>query len=150
MADETISSNELAERMITVMHQFAYAVKNRLPPHEMKLAPNQLHILKMVSHAPMTISELAKTHYVSTPTMSSLIDKLEKNELVKRERSKEDRRVVHAGITRKGEILMCEMFARFIQEVSQILEPMSKGDREAVMNGFDVLLKAISDELSSS
>lgn len=148
--DEPICSKELAERMITVMHLFAHAIKNRLPPHEMCIAPNQLHILKMVSQEPMTISEMARAHHVSTPTMSSVIDKLEKNELLKRERSTEDRRVVHAGITKKGEELMSKMFERFIKEVSQILEPMPSEDKIMVMKGFEVLHKAISDELSSS
>ena len=98
----------------------------------------------------MTISEMARAHHVSTPTMSSVIDKLEKNELLKRERSTEDRRVVHAGITKKGEELMSKMFERFIKEVSQILEPMPSEDKIMVMKGFEVLHKAISDELSSS
>jgi len=135
--------------MITVTHLFAHAVKNRMPPHEMCIAPNQMHILKMVSHAPMSISELARAHHVSTPTMSSIIDKLEKKELLKRERSTEDRRVVHAGITHNGEVLMSEMFARFIQEVSQILEPMPPEDKKMVMKGFEVLHKTISDALST-
>jgi len=149
VTDEAIYSKELAERMIQVMHLFAHAVKNRLQPHEMCIAPNQLHILKMVSHGPMTISELARAHHVSAPTMSSIVDKLEKKELLNRERSKEDRRVVHAGITQKGEVLMSETFTLFIREVSTILEPMTPEDKKMVMKGFDILHKAISDALST-
>ena len=81
--------------------------------------------------------------------MSSIIDKLEKKELVNRERSTEDRRVVHAGITQNGEVLMSKMFTRFIKEVSTILDPMLPEDKKMVMKGFDVLHKAISEALST-
>jgi len=81
--------------------------------------------------------------------MSSIVDKLEKKELLNRERSKEDRRVVHAGITQKGEVLMSETFTLFIREVSTILEPMTPEDKKMVMKGFDILHKAISDALST-
>lgn len=150
MNEENIDSKQLAERMIQVTHMFAHAVKSRLPPQEMCIAPNQMHIMKMASHAPMTISELARAHHVSTPTMSSVVDKLVKKGFMKRERSEEDRRIVHASITSEGELLMSEMFTRFIHEVSRILEPLTSEDKELVMKGFNVLERAISDVLETS
>jgi len=150
MNEEKIDSKQLAERMIQVTHLFAHAVKSRLPPQEMCIAPNQMHIMKMASHMPMTMSELARAHHVSTPTMSSAIDKLVKKGFMKRERSKEDRRIVHASVTHEGELVMSEMFAKFIHEVSRILEPLASEDKVLVMKGFDVLDRAISDVLETS
>ncbi len=150
MNKEKIDSRKLAERMIHVTHMFAHAVKSRLPPHEMHIAPNQMHIMKMASHTPMTISELARAHHVSTPTMSSVVDKLVKKGFMRRERSEEDRRIVHASITGEGERLMGEMFSRFILEVSQILEPLTSEDKVLVMKGFEVLEGAISEVLEAS
>jgi len=149
MNDGPVDSKELAERMIQVMHTFAHAVKNRLPPHEMRIPPNQLHILKMISHNPMTVSELARTHQVSPPTMSSMVDKLVKKGLMERERSEEDRRLVHVSITRDGEKLMSKAFSRLMGEVSKILEPLSNGEKEQIMNTFDILERAISADLST-
>jgi len=150
MKDDHIDPKRLAERMIKVTHMFAHAVKNKLSPHEMHIAPNQMHILKMISHHTMTISELARAQHVSAPTMSSTVDKLSKKGFLKRERSSEDRRMVHVSVTQEGEILMSEMFEIFIKEVSQILEPLTQEEKGSILKGFGVLEKAISDALADS
>lgn len=53
--------------------------------------------------------EIASRMITVVPAITGLIDKLEKKELVKRERSEEDRRVWYVKLTKKGEKLIDEM-----------------------------------------
>ena len=53
--------------------------------------------------------EIANRMITVVPAITSLIDKLEKRELVKRERCGKDRRIWYVGITQNGEQLLKEM-----------------------------------------
>ncbi|MGK0440300.1 MAG: DNA-binding MarR family transcriptional regulator [Pseudohongiellaceae bacterium] len=50
----------------------------------------------------MTIGELANEISLSQATVTTILDRLEKRELVYRERSKEDKRKAHAYLTEKA------------------------------------------------
>lgn len=50
----------------------------------------------------VTISDLAKSVHLSQATVSSILDRLEAKEFVKRVRSEQDRRATHALLTQQG------------------------------------------------
>ena len=63
----------------------------------------QLVILKeLMDRFPKSVGELALSVNLSQATVTTILDRLEKHELVYRERSKEDKRKVHAYLTDKG------------------------------------------------
>ncbi len=65
-------------------------------------APQILLLQGIRSKGEVTIGELANEVSLSQATVTSILDRLEKRELVYRERSKEDKRKVHAYLTEKG------------------------------------------------
>ena len=54
----------------------------------------------------VTIGEIAQEMSLSQATVTTIIDRLEKRQLVFRERSTADKRKVHAYLTEKGEVLL--------------------------------------------
>ena len=69
-------------------------------------APQILLLQTIRDKGEVTIGELANEISLSQATVTTILDRLEKRELVYRERSKEDKRKVHAYLTdRAGEIL---------------------------------------------
>ncbi len=62
---------------------------------------NVLRILRGEGH-PMPSLEIAERMIQVVPAITGLIDRLEKQDLVSRERCTEDRRVVHVEITKKA------------------------------------------------
>jgi DNA-binding MarR family transcriptional regulator len=50
----------------------------------------------------LSLSELSERIRAGNSTVSGIIDRMEREELVRRVRSKEDRRVVHIKLTEKG------------------------------------------------
>jgi DNA-binding MarR family transcriptional regulator len=63
----------------------------------------QLTVVKMLHHlGDLSLSELSDRIRAGNSTVSGIIDRMEREELVRRVRSKEDRRVVHIKLTEKG------------------------------------------------
>ena len=54
----------------------------------------------------MTISELARALSIHLSTASNLLDRMEGNRLVRRERGAKDQRIVHVFVTRAGERML--------------------------------------------
>jgi MarR family 2-MHQ and catechol resistance regulon transcriptional repressor len=85
----------------------------------------QFGALECLGHlGPMTIGELCRKQLVSGGNMTVVIDNLEKDGLVERTRTKDDRRVVHVCLTPKGKELFDEIFpqhARYVADLAAVL-----------------------------
>jgi len=67
----------------------------------------QLWAIKTIHESsPVNVSDLANKLYLHPTTVVGIIDRLEKQNLVERRRSKDDRRVVWIGLTDKGNDLV--------------------------------------------
>lgn len=70
------------------------------------LTAPQLLILQAIRHlGAVSISKLAAEVSLSQATVTTIIDRLEKRGLVTRHRSAQDKRVVHATVTAKGDAM---------------------------------------------
>jgi len=70
------------------------------------LTQQQVHYLKVIVRMRYpTVTELANELKIKKPTVTILIDKLEKKGYIKRVASKSDRRVTHIMIDEKGQII---------------------------------------------
>jgi len=59
-------------------------------------------LLSMGNRGAMTMSEIAKVLYLSLSSATSIVDKLENKNFVRRDRSSEDRRIVRVELTKEG------------------------------------------------
>jgi DNA-binding MarR family transcriptional regulator len=77
------------------------------------LYPSQYNVLRILrgEGKPLPILEVADRMLAAVPGITGLIDRLEKCDLVARERSTEDRRVVHVAVTPKGLDLLSKIDA---------------------------------------
>jgi MarR family transcriptional regulator, organic hydroperoxide resistance regulator len=74
---------------------------------ETGLTGPQLWAIKVINeHSSIKVSDLANRLYLHPATVIGIIDRLENQDLVKRRRSKEDRRVVWIELTTKGNSLV--------------------------------------------
>ena len=87
------------------------------------LTPSQFSVLEALYHlGPMTQGELSVKLLKSTGNMTLVIDNLEKQNMVRRERSGEDRRLVIIMLTEKGQQTI---EASLPEHISAILKAMS-------------------------
>ena len=75
--------------------------------HETGLTGPQLWAIKTIAQeAPIMVSEIARRMYLHPATVVGILDRLEKQSLVIRVRSTEDRRVVRVELTAQGRALV--------------------------------------------
>ena len=65
-------------------------------------------LLVVKENGPLTSGNIAKKVYLSPSTVVGIIDRLERKELVVRNRDRKDRRQVYVSITQKGEKLIAD------------------------------------------
>jgi MarR family transcriptional regulator, organic hydroperoxide resistance regulator len=89
-------------RVFQVIQEYSKKVE-----HATGLTSPQLWAIKVLAEAaPMIVSELARRMYLHPATIVGILNRLESHDLIKRTRSKEDRRVVQVELTLKGKKLV--------------------------------------------
>lgn len=89
----------LMKRILLSMGQQA---DRRLASHDLTTA-QWGPLMRLKTADSMTVAELARWHNTDAGAMTRLLDRLEKKGLCRRERSLQDRRVVHVRLTPEGE-----------------------------------------------
>jgi DNA-binding MarR family transcriptional regulator len=92
--------------------------------------PQLLCLREVYEHGPISIGALTKIVFLNNSTVTGIVDRLEKRELVKRNRISKDRRQVHVEITDAG--------TQFIQDApeplqTRFIERLKELDEEKVM-----------------
>ena len=86
----------------------------------------QLTVMKLLEQVgDLSLSELSDRIRAQNSTVTGIIDRMEREGLVVRERSKEDRRVVHIKLTTKGQALAREIPIEPIEIFKGALETLS-------------------------
>jgi len=83
--------------------------------------PQYLVMLVLWEQDRVTVSEIGKRLYLESSTLTPMLKKLEKSELITRQRSDQDERQVLIGLTKQGLALkqQAQMIPELIQQTSQ-------------------------------
>ena len=95
------------------------------------LTEPQFGVLECIGHVgPLTLGELSKKRLVSGGNITCVIDNLEKEGLVERIHSAEDRRAIVAQLTLKGKKLFEEIFVKHAEYVAEIATVLTEEEQE--------------------
>lgn len=96
------------DQAIAVLQQFRFIFKSakkhfQWVEEETGISGSQLWALAQIAAAPgLRVTELARALAIHQTTASNLVDKLAQRRLIRRERKREDQRVVQLTLTRRG------------------------------------------------
>jgi DNA-binding MarR family transcriptional regulator len=93
----------------------------------------------LVFGGPTTIGELARLEQVSAPTMTRLVQALERNALVVREAHEEDRRAVRLRATDEGRSILERGRARRVAELSVLLERLPADELRSLGDAVETI-----------
>lgn len=93
----------------------------------------------------MKITEFSNKLSLSNSTVSGIIDRLEKQGLVERERSEEDRRVVYVTICPKFYEAHEKIHNQFVVNIEKMMEKGDNEDLNNIVMGLNALKKLLSD-----
>lgn len=89
------------------------------------LTTSQFAVVECLGHkGQMTLGELSSKMLMSCGNMTVVVDNLEKDQLVERLRSENDRRVIHVRLTNAGQQLFDKIFpdhARYVAKLASVL-----------------------------
>ncbi len=107
---------------------------------EMQLTPAQIHgLLWLGEDGRLTMGELARRIGTTEKTVTGVVDRLEREGYVQRERDAEDRRVVRALLTAKGEGAYRRIDEHVNDKVAHLLALLDAGDRRALFRILEKL-----------
>jgi len=97
-------------------------------------------------HGKMKISELSEKMGFSNSTISGIVDRLEKQGLVTRTRSEEDRRVVYVQITADLQENVKERFDQFEKKIADIMNETTQEEIDRIFEGLNLLKELMERE----
>ncbi len=111
------------------------------------LTPAQIHILLWLGNdGPMTMGELARAVAVTEKTITGVVDRLERDLLVQRERDPGDRRVVHVRLAPRGATLYRRMDQGIASKLAKLLGLLEANDREHLVRMVKTLTARLAAE----
>ena len=95
------------------------------------LTPSQFGVLETLYHlGPLMVGQLAQKHLKSPNNFTTVVDNLEKQGLVRRERDQEDRRVVMVHLTDVGRCRIERVFPQHVQAVVADMQVLTPKEQE--------------------
>lgn len=110
---------------------------------EVELSRREAHILdRLHRNGAQTMSALAAQMAMPLSTLTRVVDRMLQKELIERVRTPEDRRVVQIGLSKRGRSIGEHFDDCKRQLVRTMLEPLSLGEREILLELMAKLVAA--------
>lgn len=109
------------------------SVESRVHRHlrQARLSPSQMGVLEALLHCgQMCQCDLGQKLLKSGANITLVVDNLEKQGLVERKRSKEDRRFVSVALTREGRALVERIFPAHAEAITREFQALSSAEQE--------------------
>ena len=84
-----------------------------------------------------SVSEISNLIHLPLPNITSIINRLEKKKIVKKQRDNKDGRIVRVALTNKGKKLRYEFMQRRVQEVKGLLDRLTVEEQNELLNALE-------------
>ncbi len=132
-------SMQIMMRLRQIVQEMSRHSKHLQEKYKITL-PQLICLKEVANHGPIAIGALSKIVFINNSTVTGIIDRLEKTNMVQRVRISKDRRKIHIEATEKGHQFLKDaptpIHHRFIKK----LEGMSKEDVSMILWGLELLV----------
>jgi DNA-binding MarR family transcriptional regulator len=137
--DSDPSSAALLDGLVQVSFRVIALLTRTAAEHDLSLT--QLRVLAILRDRAPTVAELATHLGLERSSVSGLIDRAVRRQLVRREASSEDRRSVRVSLTADGQRLA----GLLSEEIGALLGPMTRGLSPTDRTRLGILLNSMLD-----
>ena len=135
------ASQELVENLFIFFKAMRKSVECDTTEGEMTM-PQAIVIRTLVKYGGSSVTELSQKVGLSHSTISGIVDRLEKKELVKRVQDPDDRRFTKVTVTEKvSDYLQNKMPHRMFMGVVEAFKKGTTQEQKKVLDGFTTLRK---------
>ncbi len=131
----------LARQLLEIIPPVMQTLASELRRTGQVISPSHFGVMAMLHLQTCNLSELAEHQWVSLPTMSITISRLEESGLVTRTRDENDRRVVMIELTAAGIHKLDQIRDIAETRISVVLSDLSSADKKSLANGLGILGK---------
>ena len=107
--------------------------------------PQSMVIATLIESGEMKVTDLSSKINLSNSTISGIIDRLEKQQLVSRTRSDEDRRAVYINVTPKVKEFYKGIHKKVAESFTELLSDATSEEIEKIIIGLSTLKKVLDD-----
>lgn len=113
--------------------------KGREILNDVEITPPQFEALQhLIFEENLTIGELSSKMYLACSTVTDLLDRMEKNGLVKRVKDEKDRRIVRVIVLPKGHHLLESVMDNRRKYIGSILSELSDETIQSIDTGLEI------------
>lgn len=139
--DENCCVAEVGEMVQKLVRVFQLFERDQIKVHG--FTSSQCYsLIEILKSGSLTMNELSDKMNLDTSTMTRVIDKLVRDELIKRYRDEADRRMVLVTLTDKGIEAATKLNSSVNEYYKKIISSIPSGKTNEVLNAVSVLLKA--------
>ncbi len=106
-------------------------------------APRLSALSVIVFGGPLTLGRLAEAEQVKPPTMTRIVNALERKGLVRKVANPRDRRTIHLSATMKGKRVMLEARERRVGSLATQIGKLSRGEQKRLQDALGILDRLI-------
>lgn len=103
----------------------------------------------LIKEGNLTVGELSKKMALSYSTITDLIDRMEKNNLVMRIKDEKDRRMVRIKVLDKGFEILQKVLNKRIEYLANKLKSFTEDEKELLVKSLEKLFSAMETNLKS-
>jgi MarR family transcriptional regulator, 2-MHQ and catechol-resistance regulon repressor len=94
------------------------------------LGPSDFQVLEILLHkGALPVNTIGRKIMLTSGSISTAVDRLEKRKLVRRDPSVDDARVTYVSLTGPGHALIQRIFSRHAQRMEEVFDPLSDQER---------------------
>jgi DNA-binding MarR family transcriptional regulator len=138
-SDANAAASELLHVVMLVMRTVAAEMRRTRRP----IAPTQMGSLMRIAAGPCRMSDLARYHAVSLPTISKSVDMLVRRGWVDRSVNEHDRRQSMVRLTAKGRRVLTEIKQKTEQHVARTLAALSPAECDQLITALTALTRVL-------
>jgi MarR family transcriptional regulator, organic hydroperoxide resistance regulator len=139
--DDNCCVDEVGEMVQKLVRVFQLFERDQIKVHG--FTSSQCYsLIEILKSDRLTMNELSDKMNLDTSTMTRVIDKLVRDELIKRERDESDRRMVLVSLTEKGQEAASKLNTSVNEYYKKIISSIPIGKTDEVLNAVSILLKA--------
>ncbi|WP_188455944.1 MarR family winged helix-turn-helix transcriptional regulator [Virgibacillus oceani] len=130
-------SENLSLKAFVVLMKSAKSVEERIKKDikSYGLSTTEFAILEALYHkGNLTVQQICDAVLINSGSITYVIDKLQKRDLLGRTACSEDRRVVYVQITTQGKNMMDEIFPKHRKVIETIFEDISTKEQQAMID----------------
>ena len=111
--------------------------------NEFGLTEQQWRVLRVLwDQEAVTLNRLAAQTLIPAPSLVGIVDRLERDELVTRQRSEADRRKVNVVLTSQGAALEDDIMPRVASEYAELKRSVDPDTWDRVLDGLNAIAAA--------